>query len=111
MLCHKNTHPSLSHTCPSSNTSVSTHLPPSPHNNTPVPHLPIPSPYPSSFPNLLPPHPLELLNNQEIRIQKAIHTVPRARLLTLIQLAALDAAGHALGPADVCEVVDGWVFN
>lgn len=79
----------------------------------PIPHpssiIPFPSPSACIPSARLTPHPLKLLNNQEIRIQKAVHTVPRTRLLALIQLPALDAAGHALGPADVCEVVDGYI--
>lgn len=102
---HKNTHPQ-SHphlTVPIPSIPLYQHT--LSRNNTPRPQFP--HPYDPIRITALTPHPLKLLNNQEIRIQKAIHAVPRARLLALIQLAALDAAGHTLGPADVCEVVDG----
>ncbi len=46
-----------------------------------------------------------MLNNREIRIQEPIHTVLRAALLVLLQLAASDRARYAFAPADIGEVV------
>lgn len=59
--------------------------------------------------DLLTPNIFQLLNHQQIRIQKAIHTVLRAALLALIQSLILDRAGDALGPADVGQVVDSCI--
>lgn len=44
-----------------------------------------------------------MLDDRKIRIQKPIHTVRRARLLALVQLAAPDRARDAFLPADVRE--------
>lgn len=86
------------------------------HIHTPHPISYIsPSPPSSSTPSiptspsplLRIPHILQLLDNQEIRVQKPIHTVLRTALLRLIQLPALDRARDAFRPADIGEVVHG----
>lgn len=52
------------------------------------------------------PHRLQMLNDQEIRIQEPIHTALRAALLSPVQLPAADRARDAFLPADVREVVN-----
>ncbi|KAF2446162.1 PDT-domain-containing protein [Karstenula rhodostoma CBS 690.94] len=57
----------------------------------------------------LPPQPLQLPQNNQIRIQKPIHTLPHTRLLVLIQLPALHPASRdALLEADVRQGMDGY---
>ena len=52
------------------------------------------------------PHRLQMLNDQEIRVQEPIHTALRAALLSAVQLPAADRARDAFLPADVREVVN-----
>lgn len=52
------------------------------------------------------PHRLQMLDDQEIRVQESIHTALRAALLSPIQLPTADRARDAFLPADVREVVN-----
>ncbi len=49
-----------------------------------------------------------MLDNREIRIQESIHTILRAALLALVQLAASDSSSNAFLPADVRKVVNSY---
>jgi hypothetical protein len=55
------------------------------------------------------PHPLQLLQHHQIRIQEPIHALPHARLLVFIQCALLyRAAGDAFPEACIGEAVDSY---
>jgi len=52
-----------------------------------------------------------MLDNREIRIQESIHTILRAALLALVQLAASDSSSNAFLPADVRKVVNRLLYS
>lgn len=52
-----------------------------------------------------------MLNDSDIPIQKSIHTVLHASLLSLLQLAAADGSRNTFLPADVGQVMDGCAID
>jgi len=67
----------------------------------------------SNRPNLaspalrLVPHRLQMLDNRQVSIQKPIHTVLRASLLSPLQLPAANRPRNAFLPADIRQIVNG----
>lgn len=50
-------------------------------------------------------HRVEVLDREEVEVHEAVHAVGQAALLVLVELVAVDAAGDALCPADLGELV------
>lgn len=53
------------------------------------------------------PHRLQMLNNRQVPIQKPIHTILRASLLSPFQLSTSNRPGNALLPTDIRQIVNG----
>lgn len=50
-------------------------------------------------------HVVEVFHRQEVHVEKSVDAVGKAALLTPVKLVVLDAAGNALGPADLGKAV------